>query len=54
MSSLKTTPETPIAAPGTQRFPTQMGQISRHSAMFFAGTMFTAATGYLFKEERSE
>ena len=26
-----------------------MGQISRHSAVFFAGTMFTAAAGYLFK-----
>ena len=26
-----------------------MGHISRHSAVFFAGTIFTAATGYLFK-----
>jgi O-antigen/teichoic acid export membrane protein len=26
-----------------------MGQISRHSAVFFAGTMFTTAAGYLFK-----
>lgn len=26
-----------------------MGQISRHSAVFFAGTLFTAGTGYLFK-----
>jgi O-antigen/teichoic acid export membrane protein len=26
-----------------------MGQISRHSAAFFAGTVFTAAAGYLFK-----
>jgi O-antigen/teichoic acid export membrane protein len=26
-----------------------MGQISRHSAVFFAGTMFTIAAGYLFK-----
>lgn len=33
----------------TQKFRAQMGQISRHSAVFFAGTMFTAATGYLFK-----
>lgn len=49
MSSLKTTPETPTAAPETQRFRAQMGQISRHSAVFFAGTMFTAAAGYLFK-----
>jgi O-antigen/teichoic acid export membrane protein len=49
MSLLKTTPETPTAAPETQRFRTQMGQISRHSAVFFAGTMFTALAGYLFK-----
>jgi O-antigen/teichoic acid export membrane protein len=26
-----------------------MGQISRHSAVFFAGTLFTAVAGYLFK-----
>ena len=26
-----------------------MGHISRHSAVFFAGTLFTAAAGYLFK-----
>lgn len=26
-----------------------MGHISRHSAVFFAGTMFTAAAGYVFK-----
>lgn len=26
-----------------------MGQISRHSAVFFAGSMFTAVAGYLFK-----
>jgi O-antigen/teichoic acid export membrane protein len=49
MSSLKTTPETPTAAPETQRFRTHMGEISRQSAVFFAGTMFTAAAGYLFK-----
>ena len=33
-------------APG---FRQQMGHISRHSAVFFAGTIFTAAAGYLFK-----
>jgi hypothetical protein len=49
MSLRKTTPEAPTAAPETQRFRTQMGQISRHSAVFFAGTMFTAVAGYLFK-----
>ncbi len=36
----------PGEAPG---FRQQMGHISRHSAVFFAGTIFTAATGYLFK-----
>ncbi len=30
-------------------FRQQMGHISRHSAVFFLGTIFTAATGYLFK-----
>jgi O-antigen/teichoic acid export membrane protein len=30
-------------------FRREMGQISRHSAVFFAGTMFTAAAGYFFK-----
>lgn len=30
-------------------FRQQMGHISRHSAVFFAGTIFTAASGYLFK-----
>ncbi len=36
----------PGDAPG---FRQQMGHISRHSAVFFTGTIFTAATGYLFK-----
>ena len=31
------------------RFRSEMGQISRHSAVFFAGTLFTAGAGYLFK-----
>jgi O-antigen/teichoic acid export membrane protein len=30
-------------------FRQQMGHISRQSSVFFAGTIFTAATGYLFK-----
>src|SRR5271169_3243044 len=30
-------------------FRQQMGHISRHSSVFFAGTIFTAAAGYLFK-----
>ncbi len=49
MASLNTTPATPPALQETQKFRSQMGQISRHSAVFFAGTMFTAAAGYLFK-----
>jgi len=32
-----------------QIFRQQMGHISRQSAVFFAGTIFTAATGYLLK-----
>jgi O-antigen/teichoic acid export membrane protein len=36
----------PEDAPG---FRQQIGHISRQSAVFFAGTIFTAATGYLFK-----
>jgi O-antigen/teichoic acid export membrane protein len=31
------------------QFRSEMGQISRHSAVFFAGTLFTAGAGYLFK-----
>ncbi len=31
------------------RFLNEMGQVSRHSAVFFAGTIFTTAVGYLFK-----
>src|SRR2546428_4828032 len=33
----------------TQQFRRQMGQISRQSSVFFAGTVFTAIAGYLFK-----
>jgi O-antigen/teichoic acid export membrane protein len=49
-------PETAIApvtppppAEPAARFRSEMGQISRHSAVFFLGTLFTAAAGYLFK-----
>lgn len=31
------------------RFRSEMGQISRHSGVFFAGTMFTAVAGYFFR-----
>jgi O-antigen/teichoic acid export membrane protein len=33
----------------TSEFRQQMGSISRHSSVFLAGTIFTAAAGYLFK-----
>ena len=49
MSTLNTTTPEPIASSETQKFRSQMGQISRQSGMFFLGTMFTAAAGYLFK-----
>ena len=40
----------PRSLPGQEaRFRSEMGQISRHSAVFFLGTLFTAAAGYLFK-----
>jgi O-antigen/teichoic acid export membrane protein len=35
--------------PLTGEFRQRMGQISRHSSVFFAGTIFTAASGYFFK-----
>ena len=41
-------PDPPLAT-GHQQFRSEMGQISRQSAVFFAGTLFTAASGYLFK-----
>lgn len=48
MSSLKATPEAAIATEN-QNFRSQMGRVSRHSAVFFAGTLFTTVAGYLFK-----
>ena len=39
----------PLATSHEARFRSEMGQISRHSAVFFAGTLFTAGAGYLFK-----
>ena len=44
-----TTSQEPAISSETQKFRSQMGQISRHSAVFFTGTVFTAAAGYLFK-----
>ena len=47
-TAIQSTPGTP---PGVAeaRFRSEIGQISRHSAVFFLGTLFTAAAGYLFK-----
>ncbi len=44
----------PVASPDaganqTQRFRSQVGHISRQSGVFFAGSIFTAAFGYVFK-----
>jgi O-antigen/teichoic acid export membrane protein len=39
----------PVAVSNEAQFRSEMGQISRHSAVFFAGTLFTAGAGYLFK-----
>jgi O-antigen/teichoic acid export membrane protein len=41
--------QSPLAANPEARFRSEMGHISRHSAVFFAGTLFTAGAGYLFK-----
>jgi O-antigen/teichoic acid export membrane protein len=41
--------QTPVATDNGARFRSEMGQISRHSAVFFAGTLFTAGAAYLFK-----
>ena len=38
-----------ISSSETQRFRSHVGQISRQSAVFFAGTIFTALAGYAFK-----
>ena len=39
----------PLASNHEAQFRSEMGRISRHSAVFFAGTFFTAGAGYLFK-----
>ena len=38
-----------LATSDEAQFRSEMGQISRHSAVFFAGTLFAAGAGYLFK-----
>jgi O-antigen/teichoic acid export membrane protein len=42
-------PQPPLLPNEQAQFRSQMGAISRHSTVFFAGTLFTAAAGYLFK-----
>ncbi len=42
-------PEARPSSGQTQKFREQIGNISRQSSIFFAGTIFTAAAGYLFK-----
>jgi O-antigen/teichoic acid export membrane protein len=58
MPNSSTAKKMPPAAPAlevlpgakdSQDFRRQMGHISRQSSVFFAGTIFTAAAGYLFK-----
>jgi O-antigen/teichoic acid export membrane protein len=39
----------PDTTAATQQFRSQVGHISRQSGVFFAGTVFTVAFGYLFK-----
>ncbi|MGC2248991.1 MAG: flippase, partial [Terriglobales bacterium] len=46
--SAEVAPNVAVPAPEA-RFRSEMGQISRHSAVFFLGTLFTAAAGYFFK-----
>jgi O-antigen/teichoic acid export membrane protein len=47
--SLPVSPENLHLTSETQKFRTQMGHISRHSAVFFLGTLFRILAGYLFK-----
>ncbi|MGO9539088.1 MAG: lipopolysaccharide biosynthesis protein, partial [Terriglobales bacterium] len=42
-------PQLPVATNSEAQFRKEMGHISRHSAVFFLGTLFTAGAGYLFK-----
>lgn len=47
--SFNVSEENAIAARETKQFRTQMGFISRHSSVFFLGTIFRIGAGYLFK-----
>jgi len=41
--------DSPLLANQQAQFRSQVGEISRHSTVYFAGSLFTAAAGYLFK-----
>ncbi len=47
--SLNLSEENLSAAHETQQFQTEMGHISRHSAVYFVGMIFRIGAGYLFK-----
>src|SRR3989442_9081695 len=49
MSSVTIIETRPATAPEAQKFRHEIGQISRQSAVFFAGTMFTSVAAYAFK-----
>ena len=49
MSSSNVAPKRSADLYETQKFQAQIGHISRHSGVFFAGAIFRLATGYLFK-----
>lgn len=49
MSSPNMAPDHSANLLETQKFQSQIGHISRHSGVFFAGTIFRLCTGYLFK-----
>lgn len=51
-TNISESPAVPIAVtptPETAEFRQRLGSISHHSAVYFAGTIFTAAAGYFFK-----
>jgi O-antigen/teichoic acid export membrane protein len=47
--SLEALPEVSADSGETRQFRSQVGHISRQSGIFFLGTLFTAALGYVFK-----
>ncbi len=49
MSTAEIITETALEESEASRFRTQIGHISRQSTVFFAGTVFTAASAYVFK-----